>query len=121
MSEKASLYFSSHPSSLIKQMQFIWLMTSSIFAQAYEKKTSPKWRYDLGRKRNFEQVGLSYYLIVTATALFVLINLLIQWPVIIGSIIKLVKSMGFFLIKQQKTLIKKKSIILICLNPILNH
>ncbi|CAA0820361.1 Probable protein S-acyltransferase 14 [Striga hermonthica] len=23
---------------------------------AYEKKTSPKWRYDLGRKRNFEQV-----------------------------------------------------------------
>ncbi|KAJ0938113.1 putative protein S-acyltransferase [Helianthus annuus] len=22
---------------------------------AYEKKTSPKWRYDLGRKRNFEQ------------------------------------------------------------------
>lgn len=25
--------------------------------QAYEKKTSPKWRYDLGRKKNFEQVG----------------------------------------------------------------
>ncbi|XP_071691154.1 probable protein S-acyltransferase 14 [Rutidosis leptorrhynchoides] len=24
--------------------------------EAYEKKTSPKWRYDLGRKRNFEQV-----------------------------------------------------------------
>ncbi|KAI5647368.1 hypothetical protein M9H77_33373 [Catharanthus roseus] len=23
---------------------------------AYEKKTTPKWRYDLGRKRNFEQV-----------------------------------------------------------------
>lgn len=25
--------------------------------QAYEKKTTPKWRYDLGRKKNFEQVG----------------------------------------------------------------
>lgn len=24
--------------------------------QAYEKKTTPKWRYDLGRKKNFEQV-----------------------------------------------------------------
>ncbi|CAN4111762.1 unnamed protein product [Withania somnifera] len=24
--------------------------------EAYEKKTTPKWRYDLGRKRNFEQV-----------------------------------------------------------------
>ncbi|KAJ0673146.1 putative protein S-acyltransferase [Helianthus annuus] len=24
--------------------------------EAYEKKTSPKWRYDLGKKRNFEQV-----------------------------------------------------------------
>ncbi|KAK9058955.1 hypothetical protein SSX86_021572 [Deinandra increscens subsp. villosa] len=24
--------------------------------EAYEKKTSPKWRYDLGRRRNFEQV-----------------------------------------------------------------
>ncbi|KAL6495407.1 putative protein S-acyltransferase 14 [Orobanche gracilis] len=23
---------------------------------AYEKKTTPKWRYDLGRKRNFQQV-----------------------------------------------------------------
>lgn len=27
------------------------------FDQAYEKKTTPKWRYDLGRKKNFEQVG----------------------------------------------------------------
>lgn len=26
------------------------------FEQAYEKKTTPKWRYDLGRKKNFEQV-----------------------------------------------------------------
>ena len=25
--------------------------------QAYEKKTTPKWRYDLGQKKNFEQVG----------------------------------------------------------------
>ncbi|KAF5946400.1 hypothetical protein HYC85_016628 [Camellia sinensis] len=25
--------------------------------EAYEKKTTPKWRYDLGRKRNFEQLG----------------------------------------------------------------
>ncbi|CAI0385485.1 unnamed protein product [Linum tenue] len=24
--------------------------------RAYEKKTTPKWRYDLGRRRNFEQV-----------------------------------------------------------------
>ncbi|XP_078445862.1 putative protein S-acyltransferase 14 isoform X1 [Wolffia australiana] len=24
--------------------------------EAYEKKTTPKWRYDLGRKKNFEQV-----------------------------------------------------------------
>lgn len=24
--------------------------------QAYEKKTTPKWRYDLGRRKNFEQV-----------------------------------------------------------------
>ncbi|CAL5381547.1 probable protein S-acyltransferase 14 [Camellia sinensis] len=24
--------------------------------EAYEKKTTPKWRYDLGRRRNFEQV-----------------------------------------------------------------
>ncbi|XP_043718283.1 probable protein S-acyltransferase 14 [Telopea speciosissima] len=24
--------------------------------EAYEKKTSPKWRYDLGRRKNFEQV-----------------------------------------------------------------
>uniref|UniRef100_A0A9I9CNI2 Palmitoyltransferase n=1 Tax=Cucumis melo TaxID=3656 RepID=A0A9I9CNI2_CUCME len=28
----------------------------NLFLQAYEKKTTPKWRYDLGRKRNFEQV-----------------------------------------------------------------
>jgi hypothetical protein len=28
--------------------------------QAYEKKTTPKWRYDLGRKKNFEQVGTIY-------------------------------------------------------------
>jgi len=25
-------------------------------AQAYEKKTTPKWPYDLGRRKNFEQV-----------------------------------------------------------------
>lgn len=31
--------------------------------QAYEKKTTPKWRYDLGRKRNFEQV-LNYIMIL---------------------------------------------------------
>jgi len=24
--------------------------------EAYEKKTTPKWRYDLGRRKNFEQV-----------------------------------------------------------------
>lgn len=28
----------------------------NLFIQAYEKKTTPKWRYDLGRRRNFEQV-----------------------------------------------------------------
>lgn len=33
------------------------LMSLLIFYfQAYEKKTTPKWRYDLGRKKNFEQV-----------------------------------------------------------------
>ncbi|KAJ6955203.1 hypothetical protein NC652_006600 [Populus alba x Populus x berolinensis] len=30
--------------------------------QAYEKKTTPKWRYDLGRKKNFEQASTFYKL-----------------------------------------------------------
>lgn len=31
--------------------------------QAYEKKTSPKWPYDLGRKKNFEQVSVEFDLV----------------------------------------------------------
>ncbi|KAF3625745.1 hypothetical protein FXO38_29605 [Capsicum annuum] len=27
-----------------------------LILEAYEKKITPKWRYDLGRKRNFEQI-----------------------------------------------------------------
>jgi len=30
--------------------------------QAYEKKTTPHWIYDLGRKRNFAQVSLYWIL-----------------------------------------------------------
>ncbi|XAR63170.1 Protein S-acyltransferase [Bertholletia excelsa] len=39
---------------LIMHMSLVAANTTTI--EAYEKKTSPKWRYDLGRKRNFEQV-----------------------------------------------------------------
>ncbi|KAI9082853.1 hypothetical protein K1719_035183 [Acacia pycnantha] len=28
--------------------------------EAYEKKTTPKWRYDLGRRKNFEQLLESF-------------------------------------------------------------
>jgi len=41
-------------------MCIVLLIVLLQFDQAYEKKTSPKWRYDLGRKRNFEQVGTIY-------------------------------------------------------------
>lgn len=33
-------------------------MLLRFYGQAYEKKTTPKWRYNLGRKKNFEQVGI---------------------------------------------------------------
>lgn len=39
---------------LIMHISLVAANTTTI--EAYEKKTSPKWRYDLGRKRNFEQV-----------------------------------------------------------------
>jgi palmitoyltransferase len=39
---------------LIMHISLVSANTTTI--EGYEKKTSPKWRYDLGRKRNFEQV-----------------------------------------------------------------
>ncbi|CAB4269741.1 unnamed protein product [Prunus armeniaca] len=39
---------------LIMHISLVAANTTTI--EAYEKKTSPKWRYDLGRKKNFEQV-----------------------------------------------------------------
>ncbi|KAE9444906.1 hypothetical protein C3L33_23196, partial [Rhododendron williamsianum] len=40
---------------LIMHISLVAANTTTI--EAYEKKTTPKWRYDLGRKKNFEQVG----------------------------------------------------------------
>ncbi|XP_023540924.1 probable protein S-acyltransferase 14 [Cucurbita pepo subsp. pepo] len=39
---------------LIMHISLVAANTTTI--EAYEKKTTPKWRYDLGRRRNFEQV-----------------------------------------------------------------
>ncbi|XP_048229756.1 probable protein S-acyltransferase 14 isoform X2 [Ricinus communis] len=39
---------------LIMHISLVLANTSTI--EAYEKRTDPKWRYDLGRKKNFEQV-----------------------------------------------------------------
>ncbi|KAK8487287.1 hypothetical protein V6N11_012790 [Hibiscus sabdariffa] len=39
---------------LIMHISLVTANTTTI--EAYEKKTTPKWRYDLGRKKNFEQV-----------------------------------------------------------------
>ncbi|KAM7472106.1 hypothetical protein LguiA_010289 [Lonicera macranthoides] len=39
---------------LIMHISLVAANTTTI--EAYEKKTTPKWRYDLGQKRNFEQV-----------------------------------------------------------------
>lgn len=39
---------------LIMHISLVLGNTTTI--EAYEKKTAPKWRYDLGRRRNFEQV-----------------------------------------------------------------
>ncbi|KAE8671085.1 putative protein S-acyltransferase 14 [Hibiscus syriacus] len=39
---------------LIMHISLVAANTTTI--EAYEKKTAPKWRYDLGRKKNFEQV-----------------------------------------------------------------
>ncbi|KAA8515930.1 hypothetical protein F0562_019109 [Nyssa sinensis] len=39
---------------LIMHISLVSANTTTI--EAYEKKTTPKWRYDLGQKRNFEQV-----------------------------------------------------------------
>ncbi|KAM7260801.1 hypothetical protein ACFE04_026276 [Oxalis oulophora] len=39
---------------LIMHISLVAANTTTI--EAYEKKTTPRWRYDLGRKRNFEQV-----------------------------------------------------------------
>ncbi|KAB1218956.1 putative protein S-acyltransferase 14 [Morella rubra] len=45
---------------LIMHIRLVAANTTTI--EAYEKKTTPKWRYDLGRKKNFEQVGTTYNL-----------------------------------------------------------
>ncbi|CAA7403637.1 unnamed protein product [Spirodela intermedia] len=37
-------------------MHFSLVSGNTTTIEAYEKKTAPKWRYDLGRKKNFEQV-----------------------------------------------------------------
>ncbi|KAK7260234.1 hypothetical protein RIF29_26111 [Crotalaria pallida] len=39
---------------LIMHISLVAANTTTI--EAYEKKTTPKWRYDLGRRKNFEQV-----------------------------------------------------------------
>ncbi|MBA0788315.1 hypothetical protein Gotri_027996 [Gossypium trilobum] len=39
---------------LIMHISLVAANTTTV--EAYEKKTTPKWRYDLGRKKNFEQV-----------------------------------------------------------------
>ncbi|MBA0789405.1 hypothetical protein Gotri_028294 [Gossypium trilobum] len=39
---------------LIMHISLVSANTTTI--EAYEKKSTPKWRYDLGRKKNFEQV-----------------------------------------------------------------
>ncbi|GAB2291214.1 Probable protein S-acyltransferase 14 [Dionaea muscipula] len=39
---------------LIMHMSLVAANTTTI--EAYEKKTTPKWRYDLGKKKNFQQV-----------------------------------------------------------------
>lgn len=39
---------------LIMHISLVLGNTTTI--EAYEKKTTPKWRYDLGRRKNFEQV-----------------------------------------------------------------
>uniref|UniRef100_A0A7C8Z5C2 S-acyltransferase n=1 Tax=Opuntia streptacantha TaxID=393608 RepID=A0A7C8Z5C2_OPUST len=39
---------------LIMHISLVAANTTTI--EAYEKKTTPKWRYDLGKKKNFEQV-----------------------------------------------------------------
>ncbi|KAF1001726.1 hypothetical protein AG4045_000093 [Apium graveolens] len=39
--------------------------------EAYEKQTTPKWRFDLGRKKNFEQASFPYYL----TAMFIVFGM----------------------------------------------
>ncbi|KAH1163052.1 hypothetical protein GLYMA_01G142300v4 [Glycine max] len=40
---------------LIMHISLVAANTTTI--EAYEKKTTPKWRYDLGRRKNFEQSG----------------------------------------------------------------
>ncbi|RZC73268.1 hypothetical protein C5167_048750 [Papaver somniferum] len=37
-------------------MHILLVIANTTTIEAYEKKTTPKWRYDLGRKKNFEQV-----------------------------------------------------------------
>ncbi|KAI9104346.1 hypothetical protein K1719_022918 [Acacia pycnantha] len=38
---------------LVMHISLVAANTTTI--EAYEKKTTPKWRYDLGRRKNFEQ------------------------------------------------------------------
>ncbi|KAG0498829.1 hypothetical protein HPP92_003123 [Vanilla planifolia] len=49
-------------------MHISLVMSNTTTIEAYEKKTTPKWRYDLGRRRNFEQVfgfDKKYWLVPT--------------------------------------------------------
>ncbi|KAM7258537.1 hypothetical protein ACFE04_014278 [Oxalis oulophora] len=53
---------------LIMHITFVVSNTTTI--EAFEKKTSPKWRYDLGRRKNFEQ--LSYISLLMAYGLWLM-------------------------------------------------
>ncbi|KAG6747986.1 hypothetical protein POTOM_047878 [Populus tomentosa] len=50
---------------LIMHISLVSANTTTI--EAYEKKTTPKWRYDLGRKKNFEQASTFLQCQVTIT------------------------------------------------------
>lgn len=58
-----------------------WRVWFILCKQAYEKKTTLKWRYDLGRKKNFEQVSaffLVYINFLHSLETFTALNLLPQ-------------------------------------------
>ncbi|KAG6467580.1 hypothetical protein ZIOFF_074610 [Zingiber officinale] len=53
---------------LIMHVSLVMKNTTTI--EAYEKKTTPNWEYDLGRKKNFEQVRSSFACISTFIGTF---------------------------------------------------